>query len=188
VVEKANTTPVIISWQTSNTATKYTWFLDVPSGNFSTPVVKLNADLNGANNQLTLTSGAIDAVAEAAGVVAGDSINLKWTVKAYEGTDSLFAAAPFNIKVVRAKAVGLSEKDYAQVITLYPNPVNNYLKINSGIDLNGSHYEIATLDGKQVMNGTYTGEEISLSGMQSGLYIIKITYGQSAIYKKIIKE
>jgi hypothetical protein len=95
---------------------------------------------------------------------------------------------PFNIKVVRAKLVGLSEKDYAQVITLYPNPVNNYLKINSGIDLNGSHYEIATLDGKQVMNGTYTGEEISLSGMQSGLYIIKITYGQSAIYKKIIKE
>ena len=189
LVEKANTTPVVISWQTSNTATKYTWFLDVPSGNFSKPVVKLNADLNGADNQLTLTSGAIDAVAEAAGVAEGDSILLKWTVRAYEGADSLTANSSFNIKVVREKTVGLMESKFLnESIAVFPNPAKDFVKINTSLDLSAAQFEVLTLDGKLVLNGNFNGEEISLIGIQSGVYLLKINCQQGTIYKKVVKH
>ncbi len=187
-VKKASTDPIIINWEGSTTATRYAWYLDLPSANFTNPIVKLNSDSSGIQNKLSLTSGAVDAVAESAGVAEGDSIVLKWTVKAYEGTDSLFANLPFSIKIVRQKTVGLNKIDFSDRVVLYPNPTENYLHIYSGLPLNGAHFEIVTLDGKQVLQGTYTGDEISLHGIQTGVYVLKITYEEETICKKIIKQ
>jgi hypothetical protein len=189
LVKKASTDPVVISWEASTTATKYTWFLDVPAGNFATPVVKLNADLSGSDTKLTLTSGTIDAVAESAGVAEGDSILLKWTVRAYEGTDSLTANSSFNIKVVREKTVGLMESMFLnESIAVFPNPAKDFVKINTSLDLSAAQFEVLTLDGKLVLNGNFNGEEISLIGIQSGVYLLKINCQQGTVYKKVVKH
>jgi 2',3'-cyclic-nucleotide 2'-phosphodiesterase / 3'-nucleotidase / 5'-nucleotidase len=189
LVKKASADPIVISWEASNTATKYTWFLDVPAGNFATPVVKLNADLSGTDTKLSLTSGAIDAVAESAGVAEGDSILLKWTVRAYEGTDSLTANSSFNIKVVREKSVGLKESQFLnESIVVFPNPAKEFVKINTSLDLSAAQFEVLTLDGKLVLNGNGIGEEISLTGIQSGVYLLKINCPEGIVYKKVVKH
>ena len=189
LVKKASADPIVISWEASNTAIKYTWFLDVPAGNFSTPVVKLNADLSGTDTKLSLTSGAIDAVAESAGVAEGDSILLKWTVRAYEGTDSLTANSSFNIKVVREKSVGLKESQFLnESIVVFPNPAKEFVKINTSLDLSAAQFEVLTLDGKLVLNGNGIGEEISLTGIQSGVYLLKINCPEGIVYKKVVKH
>ena len=189
LVKKASADPIVISWEASNTAIKYTWFLDVPAGNFSTPVVKLNADVSGTDTKLSLTSGTIDAVAESAGVAEGDSILLKWTVRAYEGTDSLTANSSFNIKVVREKSVGLKESQFLnESIVVFPNPAKEFVNINTSLDLSAAQFEVLTLDGKLVLNGNGIGEEISLTGIQSGVYLLKINCPEGIVYKKVVKH
>jgi len=188
VVKKASVEPIAISWQTSNTATKYTWFLDVPSGNFATPIVKLNSDINGADNQLTLSSGTVDAVAEGAGVAEGDSINLKWTVRAYEGTDSLQANTSFAIWIVRAKTVSLADLNNKIAITLYPNPATDFVQIKADADLSGAQVDIYTLQGVKVQSSVYNGSLLSVGGLSKGIYLLNLNAeaGQ-ANYKLVIE-
>ncbi|MCG9879192.1 MAG: T9SS type A sorting domain-containing protein, partial [Bacteroidia bacterium] len=187
-VKKASTDPIVITWESSNTASLYTWFLDVPSGNFATPVVKLNSDANGTDTKLTLTSGTVDAVAEGAGVAEGDSIDLKWTVRAYEGTDSLTANTAFGIRVVRAKSVGMKELTKDASILVYPNPAKESVQITSSLNLNGAQIEFTNLQGVRVLSTTYNGSEIALNGLAPGVYMVSVQTTETYSTYKLIVE
>jgi hypothetical protein len=107
---------VTISWSGANAATKYVWKAATLNGNFSNPLLNLNSDNSGTNNNLTLTSGAIDAILATNGIKRGDSITLQWTVYAFETTDSLKATETFNITLIRKRILGSFNLS---------NPINN---------------------------------------------------------------
>ncbi|MDP2187947.1 MAG: choice-of-anchor I family protein [Sphingobacteriaceae bacterium] len=102
VTNPGNTTAVQISWLRALNAQSYKWSLTTAAGNFAPGLVNLLSNNNGTDTVLTLTVGAIDNLLASLGVAAGDSIDTRWTVKAFyrNGSDSTLAM-PFNLRLVR---------------------------------------------------------------------------------------
>lgn len=72
---------------------------------------------------------------------------------------------------------------------VYPNPTNGIIKIKLNTrEIN--NYELYNIQGSVLKKGTIQSEEqlIDLSNFSTGVYIIKIGNGNSAIYRKIVKE
>ena len=194
VVEENETTPVVITWQSSASVATYNWFLDIATGNFSNPWARLASDNSGTDTKLSLTSGAIDNLLNAKGVVDGDSVNLKWTVRAYETNDSLQASQTFNLKAVRKKAVGIAQHDFSNSLLLYPNPTQGNSTLS--FELNQSEsIQITLLDvqGRMVtalpsmeFNSGKNEIEIHSSVLQSGIYFVQISSGEKTSLIKLV--
>lgn len=195
VVEENETTPVVITWQSSASVATYNWFLDIATGNFSNPWARIASDNSGSDTKLSLTSGAIDNLLNAKGVIDGDSVNLKWTVRAYETNDSLQATQSFNLKAVRKKAVGLVQHDFSNTIVLYPNPTqgNSTLsfELNQTENIQISLIDIQGRIINELPSTNFAGGkhevEIHSSVLQSGIYFIQInTKEKSSLIKLVV--
>lgn len=92
---------VDVSWNSSVAGATYTWLLDVPTGNFSSPLASLPANNGGTDTVVSITLSAIDALLGSLNLNIGDTARTKWTVLARSGTDSSFAAMPFDLNLIR---------------------------------------------------------------------------------------
>ncbi len=103
-VEGNGNKEVGITWSPSaltGTVT-YTWHLDLPTGNFSSPIVSVPSNNMGADTMLTLTYSTIKSVLEGAGVALNATAPLKWTVTASNGSTTVFATTPFNLTLTNS--------------------------------------------------------------------------------------
>lgn len=100
-VEAGSNAQINITWGTSAGATRYNWKARIPGGSFSTPILNFPSNNSGQATQLTLTSGAVDAILATAGIPQGGSLALEWTVFAYASTDSLQASNVFTVVLSR---------------------------------------------------------------------------------------
>jgi hypothetical protein len=181
VVKDADPTPITITWEKSTGATRYVWLLDLPSGDFKKPLLAIPSNNSGKNNDLTLTSGAISSALAGFGVALGDSINLKWVVKAYrESHDSLIAMMPFNIKFIRFKEItNVETLNLANNIKFYPNPVIDYLNLTNTTGKN-LYFQIIDLKGQKLFEGKVSeNAKIDLNRLTTGVYIFNI-YNETA--------
>lgn len=179
VVEDGDTTPITITWEKAIGATHYVWMLDLLSGNFQKPLLSLASNNAGQNNELTLTSGGISSALAGLGVALGDSVSLKWTVQAYQDEhDSLVASLPFNIKLVRFKALSNVETlTLGNNIKIYPNPVTDFMTVtnNTGKNLD---FQVTDLKGQILGEGKVSEmAKIDLNHLSSGLYILRVQTG-----------
>ena len=188
LTKENNPSVVAITWNASTSATRYNWFLDLPAGNFGSPIVRLASDNSGAATTLTLTNGAIDAVAKANGVAEGDSILLKWTVKAYVATDSLFATQSFQINIVREKSVGLAKVSLNNNLTVYPNPARNEVFIDASMNLQGASIILTDLLGKEVLTTIYNGNAINTSELKAGIYQLSVQTAEGTAVARLVIE
>lgn len=94
-------------------------------------------------------------------------------------------------RVARLNPGTLSIKDTeAFSVSLYPNPVTDKLTLSLN-NLNADAEVIVTdITGKTVHTATCNGTvaTIDMSGLQQGLYIIKVTAGQQSFTSKVIKQ
>ena len=77
--------------------------------------------------------------------------------------------------------------DFANEITLYPNPATGRFMI-MGID-ESAVIEIFDIQGQLIhgeISKTKQGKEVNLSGMQPGIYLVKVNQNGHIIYKKLI--
>jgi len=74
-------------------------------------------------------------------------------------------------------------------ISIYPNPSNEYIKINFPDNVTGKfEYSIFDVSGKQITQGYMTSEDrLDISKFSTGIYIIKIASETSSFYNKFIK-
>ena len=71
-------------------------------------------------------------------------------------------------------------------LTVYPNPVTNgklYITSDNGADKTVAIYDIL---GKQVINTAVTNDAVSVSGLNAGVYIVKITEAGNTATRKLI--
>jgi len=72
-------------------------------------------------------------------------------------------------------------------ITIFPNPVENYLNISSEKKI--SKIQVYTINGKCIIDSEYTEKLIDLRYLTSGIiYIIAVKIDDQIIYKKFIKK
>jgi 2',3'-cyclic-nucleotide 2'-phosphodiesterase (5'-nucleotidase family) len=185
VVKDGDNTPIQITWETSANATSYRWFADLPTGNFSSPLLRISSDNSGADTKLTLTSGTISSVLQGFGVQLGDSIVLKWTVRAYrELGDSIQAISANAIKLVRYKEpTGSVNAQFVNGFSLYPNPANEYLFVKSATS-EIVNYTISDVSGRIVMNGKVGPEEaLNIQSLNKGIYFFRTENGSVRFLK-----
>jgi len=69
--------------------------------------------------------------------------------------------------------------------SIYPNPTNNTLNINSDIPF--THFSIFSVDGKEVLNGKQQSS-IDCSALKAGTYLIRFSTEKGMVTKPFVKE
>jgi hypothetical protein len=190
VVKDADPTPITITWEKATGATRYVWLLDLPSGDFKKPLLTILSNNNGKNNDLTLTSGAVSNALAGFGVALGDSVNLKWIVKAYrESHDSISAVSSFNIKFVRFKeATNVGSLSLENNVKIYPNPVIDFLNLTNTTGKN-LDFQIIDLKGQILLDGKVSeNAKIDVNRLTSGVYIFNLYSDKDAIRHLFLKS
>lgn len=73
-----------------------------------------------------------------------------------------------------------------EVVSMYPNPAENYLTIRSKSPI--TRVQVYSLLGDLVLNVRTNFLRIDLSNLNSGIYMIKIHSNQFFVTKKLIKK
>lgn len=192
-VQGAASQTVTINWQASipsrNTAaTRYTWLLDVPTGNFSSPVLAISAD---TATSLTLTYGAIADSLTAKGVTVGNTFTGKWTVRASSDTLIRLANAHFNMSMTRGIISSVEENAFSKSISIYPNPATDVLNLQFPASSN-NELRISLLNnaGQLVrtfeLNGSQETTQLQLGDLANGLYFVKLVSNHEVAIKRLI--
>lgn len=193
VVERGNTTPVVITWNRYNAGNTYKWKATPKGGSLAAALLSVPSDSNGFKNQLTLTSGAIDTILGSAAVQQGDSIELVWSVFAYKSaSDSVKAEQTFTIKLLRKVTVGVSEITVNN-FKLYPNPTNEFSILAFNDNAKNHDVNIFDIAGKVVRS--YSNHELSTlkierNELKAGIYFVNIRNdrNQNITLKLMIQE
>ena len=83
--------------------------------------------------------------------------------------------------------LGINDEILASSISFYPNPVNNMLTIDSEV-LTLKKVEIYSILGEKVKEVSINFKSIQLDMLSKGIYILKISFGNDFIIKKVIKK
>lgn len=183
-----------IRWRTATRVggvgtTTYEWLLDVPAGDFSNPVLRVNA---GADTSLTLTFGQIVDSLAAKGVQVGSGFAGRWNVLATNGPVSRLANIPFTITLNRGVMTSIEETDFSKSISLYPNPAaySAKLQINAPgekelviLIVNAVGQEMKKFN---VSSSIANDIELDLTNLNQGLYFVRVTNGSEMAIKRLM--
>jgi len=80
-----------------------------------------------------------------------------------------------------------NEKVTLKAIELYPNPASDKVRIQNNY-YNLTNLQVFDIYGREQKINNYTGEEFDISQLQSGIYIVKLTFdGSWYVAKKFVK-
>jgi hypothetical protein len=85
-------------------------------------------------------------------------------------------------------STGINELLDNYSVSIYPNPVNEVLMINSAIDLNDTEYIVFSSLGEVMQTGILSGKTITVSSLTPGVYYVSFRKNDRFIYQKIIKN
>lgn len=71
-------------------------------------------------------------------------------------------------------------------VTIYPNPSTNHVNFK-GVT-SGSTLQLLTMDGQLLTSIIYTGNPIDISGLENGMYLVKVSNSNTTETKKLIKQ
>lgn len=105
-----------------------------------------------------------------------------------DGAMDVVSASQNDDKVAWYRNLSLGiEENYAPKVKIYPNPSNGTLFIEL---TEANIFQIIIFDvlGKNVLQIQGNKREIDISGLQSGIYFLRVTTENGTLYRKIIKE
>jgi len=101
-----------------------------------------------------------------------------------------FSTTSFTIYEIASNIsfVGISSLEN-KLINIYPNPVKDYLIIESPIP-NKIYYSITNINGQEVLNKEIYSNitKIDMSNLPIGIYLLKLIINDTLLIRKIIKE
>ena len=182
---------VFLSWTPSLNSngvdtTGYTFILDTTGGDFSLPRFEM---ATGKVNALALTKNSIYSLAVANGIGSGQLFGGIWEVKAESNNLVRYSTSHRNIFIKNDVTTGINEVTRLNAINLYPNPADQLATIQ-GLNPHHDVVTIVTIEGK--MKHTFTAssptETLTLSGLDAGVYFVKIQSGNAVVVKKLIVQ
>lgn len=91
-------------------------------------------------------------------------------------------------EVFSALLLGTTSNDYKNFVSLYPNPVQDVLKVANESNSTINSILISDNNGRIVLNATSFENGIDVSGLQKGIYFVKITTDKGTTNQKMIKN
>lgn len=91
--------------------------------------------------------------------------------------------------IIHVLPTTMAQNQFASMISVSPNPAHNYTVLNMGT-IDKAKIEIVAIDGKVVYNAFVKKniETISLNGLATGLYTVKVMSNGKTIQKKLVVE
>ncbi len=80
----------------------------------------------------------------------------------------------------------LNIEDFSSIVSIFPNPVNNKINIDSNLKLQS--YELYDTNGKIVSQNILSEKGIQINNLSKGVYFLILTSEKGKIAKKIIKK
>lgn len=191
----AGTQLLNITWAPSQQAQgllppTYEFLMDVPTGDFSSPVFSRPSNTGGSAAALGLPYFQIATFLAGQGVSVGQSASFIWTVRATTTNNhSRLADMPFNITLTR-DAINSVKIALGDKLSVYPNPTANVVFVEAPEAI--KNITIASLDGKvqttQVVNGTLKAN-VNTTNLKNGMYIVSVeTEGAVHTHRLIIQK
>jgi hypothetical protein len=75
---------------------------------------------------------------------------------------------------------------FSSKVSVYPNPATNSVKITSSVEINT--LEVYNLLGKRIIRTSNVNNDLDVSSLSKGIYILKLTSGNSVATKRIVKK
>jgi hypothetical protein len=100
------------------------------------------------------------------------------------------------ITITEANGTGINDiAANVSDLTIFPNPINNEFGLSFNLlQANQVNAQLFTLNGQMAkelinakMNEGAVNQQFDISGLPSGIYVVKVNVGQSSVSKKIIK-
>jgi hypothetical protein len=203
-ITEFNISLVVEQWRTGSSATAN----EVMSFSYSTNATSLingdwtNATTLNINEILTSTTAAAAVDGNATGNNAnlnatinissspwanGATLWIKWTDDNAAGNDCMLAIDDFSFRAT-SNILSSSSFDGINGLKMYPNPLKgNTLFLTSNANANMS-IEIYDVLGKEVLKSNLSNNAVNVSGLNAGVYIVKITEeGKTATRKLVIQ-
>jgi deoxyribonuclease-1 len=163
-------------------------------------VNKGNTDIHLSNFNLSLPEFTFQSGGSNATLAAGEALGIDIAVTTLN-SNALHAFLTFNTDDPLHQSVSIPiyandsvfntvEEAGGEVISVSPNPAVEELNIRSQ-KLNISSVEVFDETGRMVLEGQpgfSSGMTINISGLQSGIYIIRMTAGEKNIFRKFVKD
>ncbi|MCX6186194.1 MAG: SusE domain-containing protein [Bacteroidetes bacterium] len=186
VVKQGDNTTLTFAWSASSNRTSYSLNITPINGSLNNAVVQLN---NLFNPSYETDYGQLDNWAMTAGVAQGDSIKVKWAVKAYESTSDSLLSDSLNFMLVRYKnPSGINENiSNKNQINIYPNPTDGFLYIDNLSTNDITNIKVFDTLGKEVFSAHSQQQKtnLNLSQLGNGIYYIFINNNDASV--KLIK-
>ena len=104
-LQASATAALVFEWGSSSAedggAPQYEVAFDLSGGDFSNPIYRVAADLNGSLPKATISHKILNSVAGIAGAASGQSASVKWTVFAYRGLTKVKASEEKTLNLTR---------------------------------------------------------------------------------------
>lgn len=188
-------------------AVQYEWLLTTPADtNFNAPLATVLSDNEGSQAQVTLPLVTVNNLLASAGVAVGESITLRWTVRAKDALDGQIATTSdfnlatsrriFNITLNRVNNTSVEEVLPVKFALEqnYPNPFNPSTQIDFSLPESGlvtlSVYnmlgqQVATLVNQRMEAGSHS-VNFDAANLSTGMYLYRITNGNTQITRKMM--
>jgi hypothetical protein len=73
-------------------------------------------------------------------------------------------------------------------VEIYPNPTHDEINIRNKYDLPVESVEIFTVSGRRVRQPALNTNQLSLHGLEAGIYFLRLKLGGVVIHKKVVKR
>lgn len=201
-VEGPGSTSVDITWEATSftggpASITYSWLVDLPTGDFSSPLATIPSNNGGADTALTLNFTQIAALLTANSIPIGGSATLKWTVVANRdmGAEMKMAVMPFNITLERGIISSVAALNPLDGMKLYPNPATDRTYLSYALPkASDLQVEVLNTIGKRVkidlIHFSEAGvHEIDIAGLPEGIYFIRLSNAEfSAVRRLVVKR
>lgn len=186
-IQGAGTQLLNITWEPSQQAQgllppTYEFLMDVPTGDFSSPIFTRQSNSGGSAAALGLPYFQVATFLANQGVNVGQSLSLIWTVRATTTNNhSRLASTPFNITLTR-DAMNSVKVVLGDKLSVYPNPTSNSVFVEAPEAI--KNIKIASLDGKvqtvQAVSNVLKAN-VNTSNLKNGMYIVSVET-EKAVY------
>lgn len=89
---------------------------------------------------------------------------------------------------VTVRLAGIGVEEFGSLFAVYPNPTKNILNVDGVEVMAGSKFEISDLLGRRYIIGDFNSQQIDVSDLTRGIYILCISNEEGATRATFLKE
>lgn len=181
------------SWNSAKVAqglnsVAYQFQFDSLGGDFSNPLLIINSGNNATDTFITVSYAQFGVLLRENGITTNQLLNAKWKVVATVNEFTKSSSTINNVQLKNSINTGLKDIEYL-TFNMYPNPAGNNLFIQTKEAI--QTIQIFDLSGKLIIDYSVhnsTQNNIDISIIDNGIYLVKVTGKQGVGFKKLMIE